>query len=85
MEKIQILTTCQACSGQAYVPVGEEVSPTGVKYIRHRPCLACQGSGKQTRWIDFQELPCCCMYSQLKSRQHDHTCLDRYITPSQKK
>jgi len=55
MEKIQILITCQACSGQAYVPVGEEVSPTGVKYIHHRPCLACQGSGKQTHWIDVQE------------------------------
>jgi DnaJ-class molecular chaperone len=55
MEKIQILTTCQACSGQAYVPVGEEVSPTGVKYIRHRPCFACQGTGKQTHWIEVQE------------------------------
>jgi len=55
MEKIQILTTCQACSGRAYVPVGEEVSPTGTMYIRHRPCFACQGSGKQTRWIDVQE------------------------------
>ena len=55
MEKIPILTTCQACSGQAYVPVGEEISTTGVKYIRHRPCFACQGSGKQTRWLDIQE------------------------------
>jgi hypothetical protein len=55
MNKVQISTTCQACSGQAYVPVGEEVSPTGVKYIRHRPCFACQGSGKQTHWIDVQE------------------------------
>jgi hypothetical protein len=54
MNKIQILTTCQACSGQAYVPVGEDISPTGVKYIRHRPCFACQGSGKQTHWIDVQ-------------------------------
>jgi len=55
MEKIQILTICQACSGRAYVPVGEETSCTGTKYIRHRPCFACQGSGKQTRWIDGQE------------------------------
>ena len=55
MEKIQILTTCQAYSGQAYVPVGEEVSHTGAKYIRHRPCFACQGSGKQIRWIEVQE------------------------------
>ena len=55
MNKVQLLTTCQACSGQAHVPIGEEVSPTGVKYIRHRPCFACQGSGKQTLWIDVQE------------------------------
>jgi hypothetical protein len=55
MEKIQILINCQACNGHAYVPVGEEVSPTGAKYIRHRPCFACQGSGKQTHWIDIQE------------------------------
>jgi hypothetical protein len=55
MNKVQILTICQACSGRAYVPVGEETSYTGMKYIRHRPCFACQGSGKQTRWIDVQE------------------------------
>jgi len=55
MEKIQILTTCQACNGRAYVPVGDEVSPSGARYICHRPCFACQGSGKQTRWMDVQE------------------------------
>jgi len=55
MVKIQILITCQACNGRAYVPVGEEISCTGAKYIRHRPCFACQGSGKQTHWIDIQE------------------------------
>lgn len=55
MNKVQILTICQACSGRAYVPVGEETSYTGMKYIRHRPCFACQGSGKQTHWIEVQE------------------------------
>ncbi len=55
MEKIPIFTVCQACSGRAYVPVGEEVSLIGAMYIPHRPCFACQGSGKQTHWIDFQE------------------------------
>jgi len=55
MNEIPIKTTCNACSGQAYVPVGEEVSLTGAKYIPHRPCFACQGSGKQTHWIDVQE------------------------------
>ena len=55
MNKVQILTTCQACCGKAYLPLGEVVSPIGVKYIRHRSCIACQGSGKQTHWIDVQE------------------------------
>jgi DnaJ-class molecular chaperone len=55
MVKIQILITCQACNGRAYVPVGEEISCTGTKFVRHRPCFACQGSGKQTRWLDIQE------------------------------
>ena len=56
MEKIPILTTCQACSGQAYVPVGEEVNPIGVKYERHRPCFVCEGSGMQTRWMILANL-----------------------------
>jgi len=55
MVKIQIRINCLSCNGQAYVPVGEEVSSTGVKYIRHRPCFVCQGSGKQTHWIDLVE------------------------------
>jgi len=55
MNKVQILTICQACSGQAYVPVGEEVSPTGAKYIRHRRCFFCDGTGKQTHWVDLDE------------------------------
>jgi len=46
MDKIQILTTCQACSGKAYLPTGEEISMAGYKYIRHKPCPACDGSGK---------------------------------------
>jgi len=56
MDKIQILTTCQACSGKAYVPVGEEVSPTGVKFIFHRRCIACNGSGLKTHWVPLDEL-----------------------------
>jgi hypothetical protein len=55
MNKVQILTTWQACSGQTYIPVGEKVCSTGVEYIRHRPCIARQGSGKQALWIEVQE------------------------------
>jgi hypothetical protein len=56
MNKVQILTTCQACNGHAYIPVGKEVSPTGAKYIRHRPCFVCEGSGMQTRWMILADL-----------------------------
>jgi len=55
MVKILILTTCQDCKGRAYVPVCEETSGTGAKYIRHRRCFFCDGTGKQTHWIDLHE------------------------------
>ena len=55
MDKIQILTTCQACSGKSYIPMWEEISMAGHKYIRHNPCPACDGTGKQTHWIDLHE------------------------------
>lgn len=55
MDKIQILTTCQACNGKAYIPTREEISMAGHKYIRHKPCPACDGSGKQTHWVDLHE------------------------------
>jgi len=28
----------------------------GHKYIRHKPCPACAGSGKQTHWVDVHQL-----------------------------
>ena len=55
MDKIQILTTCRACGGKAYLPTNEEMSISGRTYIRHRPCYTCQGSGKEARWIDVQD------------------------------
>ncbi len=55
MDKVQILTTCRACGGQAYLPTSEEMSVAGHKYFRHIPCTACQGSGKEARWIDMRE------------------------------
>ena len=54
--KIQILDTCSTCKGRAYIPVREEVSNTGERYLRHEPCQTCQGSGKDTRWISLDQL-----------------------------
>ena len=55
MDKVQILTTCRACGGKAYLPTTEELSTAGRTYFRHLPCTTCQGSGKETRWIDIQD------------------------------
>ena len=55
MDKIQILTTCRACGGKAYLPTDEEMGVAGHKYFRHLPCTTCQGSGKEARWIDVQD------------------------------
>jgi DnaJ-class molecular chaperone len=54
--KVHILLPCRACGGQAYVPTNEVMTaPDGHRYIRHRPCTTCQGSGMEERWVSFQE------------------------------
>ncbi len=45
--KVQILIRCEACDGEAYVPVGQVESHTGQQYTRYQPCPQCQGSGNQ--------------------------------------
>ena len=54
--KVQILTSCMTCNGTAYLPAGEATSYSGERYLRYEPCAACQGSGRQTRWISLEEL-----------------------------
>ena len=56
MNKVQILTQCEHCQGQAYLPVGEAESYTGEKYTRYFPCPACNGTGAQTKWISLAVL-----------------------------
>lgn len=56
MIKVQILTRCSHCDGEAYLPAGEAQSASGERYTRYEPCTACQGSGKGTRWISLQVL-----------------------------
>ena len=70
MIKVQILTQCEHCQGQAYLPVGEAESYAGEKYIRHRPCPTCNGSGAQPKWISLTE------FSALLAEEkcsHEHT------------
>ena len=55
MTKVQILTTCDTCKGQAYLPVGEAESYAGEKYIRYVPCPDCEGSGMQPKWVSLAE------------------------------
>ena len=53
--KVQILVPCNACNGEAYVPVGQVESQMGEKYTRYLPCPQCQGSGNQVKWISLLE------------------------------
>ena len=53
MVKLQILSKCQHCDGQAYLPECDDVDYKGNKYIRHRPCPICEGSGLIGEWVDL--------------------------------
>jgi len=55
MLKVQILTECKNCDGDAYLPVGAELSYSGEPYMRFEPCPVCQGTGSFARWITLQE------------------------------
>jgi hypothetical protein len=56
MDKIQILTTCRACSGRAYLPSLESYDQREGIHIRQTPCSACDGTGRELRWIGLREL-----------------------------
>ena len=55
MVKIQILTQCDACDGEAYLPEGEVEDYRGKRYTRFIHCPACQGSGLLEKWVSLQE------------------------------
>ena len=55
MVKVQILTRCEHCNGEAYLPAGDTESYYGEQYTRYLPCPICQGSGKQTKWVSLRE------------------------------
>ena len=54
--KVQILTTCAYCQGEAYLPDHEAVSNTGERYIQHEPCPVCHGNGRAKVWIELNDL-----------------------------
>jgi hypothetical protein len=56
VDKIQILTTCRACSGRASLLSLEAYDPREGIHIRQTPCAACDGTGRELRWIDLREL-----------------------------
>jgi hypothetical protein len=68
--KVQVLTTCYACKGKAYVPVGEALDANGKPYTSHKPCVHCEGSGLATRWVSLQAFITLLQQAQC---QHNHT------------
>jgi hypothetical protein len=54
--KVKILSKCQDCDGQAYLPSGMGIDSRGVEYQRYLPCPTCHGSGKTDKWITLHEI-----------------------------
>ena len=55
MIKIHILTHCEHCGGEAYLPASEAESHNGERYTRYQPCPSCNGSGNQAMWVSLQD------------------------------
>jgi hypothetical protein len=52
-ELIPLKTICQACQGEKYLPTGQTFVLAGRTHNRLGPCAACEGSGKEIRWVDL--------------------------------
>jgi hypothetical protein len=70
MTKVRILTTCSHCQGKAQLPSGEAEDYLGNRYIQHKPCPQCEGSGTQAKWISLQEFAA--LLPQVQCN-HEHT------------
>jgi DnaJ-class molecular chaperone len=55
MSKKKISTKCQVCRGKGVVPTDETFVMGGKTRVYHIPCDACNGRGKETRWVDEQD------------------------------
>ncbi|MFA7407373.1 MAG: hypothetical protein WCY93_05980 [Anaerolineaceae bacterium] len=54
--KVKILSTCDDCDGQAYLPSAKGIDSIGEEYQRYLPCPTCNGSGQAGKWISLHEL-----------------------------
>ena len=70
MKKVQVLTQCEHCNGEAYLPMGEAEDCQGRIYTRYDPCPMCEGSGNEPKWIDLQNFA---ILMQQALCPHDHT------------
>ena len=64
MTKVRILTTCEHCNGEAYLPSGEGEDYKGRKYTRYAPCSMCEGSGSQAKWVSLEEFAVLLIHAQ---------------------
>ena len=55
MTKVQILTRCEHCNGEGYLPAGEAEDLKGGKYTRYTPCAICEGTGQHPKWVSLDE------------------------------
>ena len=63
MTKVQILTPCSYCEGQAYVPYGNGNNP------RYLPCPGCKGSGEAEKLVSLQEFISLLQQAQCQHQQ----------------
>jgi hypothetical protein len=70
MIKVQVLTQCEHCNGEAYLPMGETEDYQGHKYTRYVPCPMCEGSGNQPMWASLDDFAKLLVQAHCP---HDHT------------
>ena len=70
MTKVQILTTCPSCNGQAYLPLCQAEDYQGRGYTRYTTCSQCEGSGLAPKWITLKEFATLLLQEQCP---HKHT------------
>jgi hypothetical protein len=49
--KVQILTRCDSCNGEAYIVAGVLDDFKGGTYPTYTPCPSCQGTGQHPKWL----------------------------------
>ena len=54
--RIQILTNCPKCDGEAYLPDDLVTCEDGQIRLTYEACWNCGGSGRQKIWIELNDL-----------------------------